>query len=113
MCALLNAGCEKNRAPNGDIPHDKMKLVVRDLMLANAAGQYDVFPGVKNMDSLNAGLYATVLAKHGIAKEDFVNCYREYESRPEWMDTLYFGVIEALVEEQTRQTGTQSTPPKP
>jgi hypothetical protein len=81
----LMAGCKnKDRIPQGVLPHDKMQAVLRDMMRADQfLSDYVVSKdSALNKDSVRIEYYKQVFAIHKISKNEFGQSFAWYKNHP-------------------------------
>lgn len=100
ICQFFLASCVRPKYPDAPIEHPKMVLITKDLMQAS------ILPTTTSKsnkpDSVRKNLYIQVFKQYNVSQEDFMKSYQMYAENPQWLDTLYFHVGEALSEEQAK-----------
>jgi hypothetical protein len=86
LCACSN----KDDAPSGILPREKMESVLWDIIQAERyTSTYMAMDTSKNIKLENFKLYDQIFQIHGINKDEFIESYRFYLSRPDIARVLF------------------------
>jgi hypothetical protein len=82
---------DKNNAPSGIIPKEKMEKVLWDMILAD---QYSAYYLAKDSARINVKketlkLYQQVFQLHQVSREEFLKSYKYYVDHPRISKTLF------------------------
>ncbi len=81
--------------PSDVLPVEKMKLVMRDMHIADALAETKAQAG-GNEKALTMEYYAQIYKNYGITESEFNTSYKFYQQNPAWMDKLYAEVLTEL-----------------
>lgn len=81
--------------PGDIIPMDKMKLILEDMHITDAAAETKAQMGMN--EKLLAGEYhEQVFANHGTTREEFLKSYKFYEANPKLLNKMYDDILTDL-----------------
>ena len=84
LCWVLTGCSNKDQAPAGILPKEKMEEVLWDMIQAERfTSTFVAKDSSKNVKTENFKLYAQVFSIHQITKEEFIKSYKFYLSRPD------------------------------
>lgn len=87
---VLMAGCKPDKPgiPSGILPIDKMKLVMADMHIADAAASTKAQAGLDEQ-MLTSEYYLQIYKNNGVSRDEFIESYKFYEENPQLFNELY------------------------
>lgn len=101
LLLLQSCGNKKETLPQGILDEPKMRAVLKDLMLADAAVYTEGITA--NEGTKAAGYYKFVFKKHGIDKPAFEKSLKYYSERADKMKDIYDKIIAELEKEELKK----------
>jgi hypothetical protein len=85
--------------PDNIFPEEKMIQVMSDVQLVETLYTREKLEGRENINKITE-LYALVLEKHEISREQFKESYSFYVAHPKLMEKVYEGVLAEISKKQ-------------
>jgi hypothetical protein len=95
LLLVLLLGCREKfpHPPSGVISSDEMKMILSDMLIADALSETRALGGTTNEKTYTEQYYATIYKNHHTTREQFLKSYQFYEDNPVWYNKIMDDVL--------------------